>query len=347
MHVRCISCHSFLGRNDALEQFPVGRRLAFDPENGRLWVLCRSCRQWNLTPIEDRWEAVEAAEKLFEGAAIGATTDNVAFGRVQEGTELIRIGQVDRPEMAAWRYGDQLLRRWRRHKRSMQISMGLGAVIGSVPVLGGGVASAGFAILAGGILVRDRQAVMRTAEGHVIRRGDGGRALLVPGDRVGSWKVVVPRLRNDDLTLEGDEALLALRRLLPRVNLKGGHPDEVRNATDEILRVGDSRLIMGLAAVDLEDTSTMDDRGVFWRKRPHRIAAGHPVLKLALEMAVNDETERRALDGEVALLEREWREAEELAAIADDLVFPSGLRERLGRLKERRGPTFRSGVDSG
>lgn len=77
----------------------------------------------------------------------------------------------------------------------------------------------------------------------------------------------------------------------------------------------------------------MDNREMSWRKRPHRIATGHPVLKLALEMAVNEETERRALEGELALLEREWRQAEELAAISDDLLFPSALRERLERLK--------------
>lgn len=335
MYVRCINCHSFLGRNDVLEQFPVGRRLAFDPENGRLWVLCRSCRQWNLTPIEERWEAVEAAEKLFEGAAIGATTDNVAFGRVQEGTELIRIGHVERPEIAAWRYGDRLLGRWRRHKRTIQLSMGVGLALGLLPVVG---VNAAYAVLAGGtglFFFRERQPLMRTTEGHLIRRGDGDRALLVPGNRLGSWKVVLPRLATDDLTLTGDEGLIALRRLLPRANFKGGHPDEVRNATDEILRAGNSRVILGLAATELEDTSKMDNREVFWRKRPHRIATGHPVLKLALEMAVNEETERRALEGELALLEREWRQAEELAAISDDLLFPSGLRERLERLKGR------------
>jgi hypothetical protein len=45
------------------------------------------------------------------------------------------------------------------------------------------------------------------------------------------------------------------------------------------------------------------------------------------------------LEGEVALLKREWREAEELAAIADDLLFPRHLRERLRSLKRdgRRG----------
>ena len=44
-----------------------------------------------------------------------------------------------------------------------------------------------------------------------------------------------------------------------------------------------------------------------------------PVERLALEMAVNEESERRAMGGELKELAEEWRRAEELAAIADEL----------------------------
>ncbi|HLM66831.1 MAG TPA: hypothetical protein VK358_04845 [Longimicrobium sp.] len=44
-----------------------------------------------------------------------------------------------------------------------------------------------------------------------------------------------------------------------------------------------------------------------------------PVAALALEMALHDEQERRALEGELAGLEAAWRQAEEIAAIADRL----------------------------
>jgi hypothetical protein len=40
---------------------------------------------------------------------------------------------------------------------------------------------------------------------------------------------------------------------------------------------------------------------------------------LALEMALHEESERRALEGELALLEAAWRDAEQLANIADAL----------------------------
>ena len=53
--------------------------------------------------------------------------------------------------------------------------------------------------------------------------------------------------------------------------------------------------------------------------------------KLALEMAANEDIERRAMAGELVLLEAAWREAEEIAAIADDLLLPDFVRNRLRR----------------
>ena len=62
--------------------------------------------------------------------------------------------------------------------------------------------------------------------------------------------------------------------------------------------------------------------------RGERVAAGTVPLpppqlpqadRLALEMALHEESERRALEGELAALEATWREAEEIAQIADVL----------------------------
>jgi hypothetical protein len=44
------------------------------------------------------------------------------------------------------------------------------------------------------------------------------------------------------------------------------------------------------------------------------------VDRLALEMAANEDAERRALKGELRQLEDAWREAEEVAAIADHIL---------------------------
>jgi hypothetical protein len=52
-------------------------------------------------------------------------------------------------------------------------------------------------------------------------------------------------------------------------------------------------------------------------------------------MALHEDAERRAMQGELAELERAWREAEEIATIADDLLIPAKVDERISELKER------------
>ena len=107
MYATCLFCNKPLGRNETFETFPVGKRLAFDAAKGRLWVVCPHCERWNLTPLEDRWEAIESAEKLFQDARQRVSTDNIGLAKLRDGTTLVRIGAPQRPEFAAWRYGDQ------------------------------------------------------------------------------------------------------------------------------------------------------------------------------------------------------------------------------------------------
>jgi hypothetical protein len=57
------------------------------------------------------------------------------------------------------------------------------------------------------------------------------------------------------------------------------------------------------------------------------------VDRLALEMALHEDQERRAMEGELAALEEAWRDAEEIAAIADDMFLPDGVSERLRVLR--------------
>jgi hypothetical protein len=52
-------------------------------------------------------------------------------------------------------------------------------------------------------------------------------------------------------------------------------------------------------------------------------------------MALHEERERRALEGELKLLEVAWREAEEVAAISDDLLLPPGATERIAAGRAR------------
>jgi hypothetical protein len=111
MYSTCIFCGSALGRNESIEHFPVGRQLAFDAEKGRLWFVCESCSRWNLTPLEERWEAVEECERSFRGTTIRTSTENIGMAKLPDGTELVRIGRPLRPEFAGWRYGGKLAAR--------------------------------------------------------------------------------------------------------------------------------------------------------------------------------------------------------------------------------------------
>lgn len=54
MYRTCLFCHGDLGSNEVVEPFPVGSRLAFHGERGRLWVICPRCERWNLSPLEER-----------------------------------------------------------------------------------------------------------------------------------------------------------------------------------------------------------------------------------------------------------------------------------------------------
>src|SRR5512132_836219 len=132
MYSTCLFCNGDLGSNEVIEQFPVGRRLAFDAAKGRLWVVCRKCERWNLTPLEERWEAIEECERLFSSTRLRVSTDNIGLARIREGLELVRVGAPLRPEMAAWRYGDQFGRRRRRHL--IMTGGGVAAAVGLVVI---------------------------------------------------------------------------------------------------------------------------------------------------------------------------------------------------------------------
>ena len=59
--------------------------------------------------------------------------------------------------------------------------------------------------------------------------------------------------------------------------------------------------------------------------------------RLALEMALHEEQERRALEGELWVLERAWREAEEIAEISDNLLVRKRAEAFIREHRDERG----------
>jgi hypothetical protein len=116
-----------------IERFPIGRRLAFDGAKGRLWVVCTRCLRWNLTPLEERWEAIEECERLFRASRVRVSTDNVALARCTSGLALVRIGAPLRTEFAIWRYAASF--GW-RHRRSLAAT-GAGVAVAATGAVAG------------------------------------------------------------------------------------------------------------------------------------------------------------------------------------------------------------------
>jgi hypothetical protein len=354
MYSACLFCNGDLGRNESIEQFPVGRRLAFDAAKGRLWVVCRRCERWNLTPLEERWEAIESCERAFRETRLRVSTDEIGLAKLREGLELVRIGAPQRPEMAAWRYGDQFGRRTRRNVLMSAGTLGvMGAVLWGGPALGlytGGVVSflnlafqAGFhwdqrrrPVTRVSIGEGDERAVLRLAKVHALRtkiRPDGpdGWSLdvhFMGGAERLDYTMKGMRHLTESVNLKGEEARRALAQVLPHINTSVARRKTVGDAVHVLEDAGSPERMFEVASRAQPETR--------WSGQVPEQGQLHAIAKpvrLALEMAVHEESERRALEGELHVLEAAWREAEEIAGIADDLLLPEEVGDALARLK--------------
>src|SRR3954462_4354676 len=114
MFATCLFCNGPLGANDSIESFPVGRRLSFDARKGRLWVVCERCSRWNLSPLDERSDAIDQCERAFRSTTLRVSTDNIGLARLGDGLERGGIGAPLRPELAGWRDASRFNRRRRR-----------------------------------------------------------------------------------------------------------------------------------------------------------------------------------------------------------------------------------------
>jgi len=337
----CLFCNVSLGTNEVIESFPVGRRLAFDAANGRLWVVCRKFERWNLSPLEERWEAIEACERRFRDTRLRVSTDNIGLARLSEGLELVRVGPALRPEFAAWRYGDQFGRR--RRRQMVRVGLGVGVVGG---VVAGGIAlgvSAGVGFGSGGwwiwrgIYAGYRRIAYGSQHAVVARvtyedPASGQRVLALQRRQLeqvrmgtasnGDLLLSLP-MGSSALHLTGEDARRAAGYVLPAINWAGAEKSEVQRAVQLI-------------------ENSRKTPGEFLQDVAHRTGLGRKLQdlpnasRLALEMATHEESERRAMQGELALLEAAWRQAEEIAKIADNLLVPPTVDEFLEKNRSQR-----------
>jgi hypothetical protein len=338
MYSTCLFCTKDLGTNDVLETLPIGRRIAFDVAEGRLWVVCRHCAKWNLVPFESRLETIDACERLFRDTPTRYSTDNIGLARVREGLELVRIGPAQRPEFAGWRYGDSF---GRRRRRNLLIAGGVVAA-GAAVVTGGVALGVSFSVLGQlpnfyNLFVLNRRVAVRIPQedGPPIELSDmlTGQARLVRRPNH-EWLIrtkvlekssVSRRIRtpgSQELEFSGPEAERLLAAVLVRLNAWGGTSRTIRDAVEMVEEEGDSNRVIAGAFSPM-----MDESG------SQRIHAGTPEWRLAAEIALNEDNERLALAGELRVLEWQWKEADRLAKISDSLAIPESVDEELERRK--------------
>ncbi len=382
MYSTCLFCNADFGTNEALEPFPVGRRVAFDPRRGRLWAVCTSCHQWNLAPLEERWEAVDECERLFRLTRLRLSTENIGLARLREGLELVRIGPALRPELAAWRYGDQLA------QRQSIIMRGAGGLLRTGARFGDAIAQL---LRDSGTSHRAREDPLTRLRLHRLRRRvldvttdtDGRPVILRYGDLVHAsllrpephapWRLLVTH-QGGVSTLSGEPALRTAGKLFAAINIYGGTPEDVAYASAKVedannessyfarvfaiaMRTSWGRYPDAPAPTDVDRPVSVAERLAlyvsnrsFWGRggvgsEPATELLALPLVdRLALEMAAHEESERRAMSGELAKLEAAWREAEEIAEIADAMfddeeleTFKHDVLERARRDDDRSG----------
>ena len=336
MYTRCLTCAGPFQPNEALEHFPHGKRIAFDPARGRLWAICRTCRRWSLAPIEDRWEALEELEKIVtDKARLLSQTDNIALLRAGQ-LEIVRVGRANLTEEAWWRYGRELTGRKRKADR-----LGMAGAAAAGAIVLGGWATGGMTLLAAWFLMghapdslkdaarwlRFGGAAWRGAQecaqcGYTFRSlnySDRGSLGIFPGKEPGDISLVhrcpnCGQYRDAGLRLEGQEADRTLRRVLAYHHFAGATERRVVSATRLIEEAGSPR--------DLQRIVVKDGR---------RLGDLQRTGAIALEIAANESSEQHLLELELADLEAHWRREEELAAIVDGELTPLPLLETLRR----------------
>jgi len=345
MYQTCLFCHRSLGSNDAISHFPVGRRIALDVQRGRLWAICKTCGAWNLAPIGERWEAIEECEAVFASSRLRVRSANIGLAQVPRAMELVRIGSADDPEFAGWRYGSRL-----RHRHRWALLMtGAAVFAGSVAALSAGAVMLALATVVGAVAFTPVFFAWDWLESHLddrvvarVHPPDGqarqlleqhvGAVELVPACGDETWGVTVPH-RSGSFEVRGAVAKQLVSQLLARLNRRGGSRRRVSESVALIAEAGSPEKFIAWA-IDVREERRRN--GELFRSADLGAFGLTDTERLALEMAVNEDLERAAAASELLALTNAWRDAEEVASIADDLLMPDRIRNALARLRAVR-----------
>jgi len=329
MYQTCAFCSGALGGDGGASGLAVGRRFAFDGWKSRAWVICQRCGRWNLTPLDTRLDAVAALERMAAAGRVAATTDQVALVRTGP-YDVVRVGKPPRVEMATWRYGERIKARQREKMKvvvpvtlavvglsvAVNIAAGgsMGAFIGQVPNLANSIYT--------GMVGYRKVPIEPPICAHcgkvmVLRSRHVTNARLQRTTRADLALLLrCPRCKDEGALLEGADAETALRSGLTYLNLR--HSRRLKKKAFE-------------AAIQVDACGGPEAFLARQAQREVKVATYKGAEALALEMSVDEQAELREL-------ERQWRDADEIADIADNLLTPPSVEDELKHLKERGQP---------
>ncbi|HPF62715.1 MAG TPA: hypothetical protein PLI93_11715 [Gemmatimonadales bacterium] len=110
----CVACGRPFPANGTLAALPDGRRIAFDPEHGRVWRICTHCREWNLLGQEAAARALPELGARFQAAAKAGSLDGSILAHLGT-TDLIQLGTHTAPvpnEVASLKRRSSIERGW-------------------------------------------------------------------------------------------------------------------------------------------------------------------------------------------------------------------------------------------
>ena len=155
-------------------------------------------------------------------------------------------------------------------------------------------------------------------------------------DKLRTWFFGRPKElkgQRETMIVHGPEAIGLAGQLMAHANRRGGAAWAVRKAVARIEDAGHPEAFLPKAAeAALRDLRQSKKRE--WSPKkiekmgkplPGSLAGLKVDMRLAIEMATHEQAEREALEGELKELEARWREAEEIARIADNLFVPESV----------------------
>jgi hypothetical protein len=215
----------------------------------------------------------------------------------------------------------------------------LGAVVAGGIAAGAGIGGFGWMIMQSARFIIDGNP--RAVVGHVT--GHDGQPLAVRrlhlkhtrwqvDESSGAHRLAIG-FKRGPIVLTGDEARRQAGILIVHANRRGGTRTEVQQAVERVQEAGSAEALVAAMATQRQPLPV-------WRKesevRKVDAFGMNPDRRLAFEMALHEEQERRALEGELIALEHAWRDAEEIAKISDNLLVPESDEEWLRKQREKQ-----------